>query len=45
MWNEENELVSLSLNGDLNVFDPRTGDKPVRVLVVSVNYAGLLFYD
>ncbi|KAF8348597.1 WD40-repeat-containing domain protein [Amanita rubescens] len=33
VWSEENEFVSLSLNGDLNVFDPRTGDKPVRVLV------------
>ncbi|KAK2461222.1 hypothetical protein APHAL10511_006749 [Amanita phalloides] len=33
VWNEENEFISLSLNGSLNVFDPRTGDKPVRVLV------------
>ena len=26
------EIVSLSFNGDLNVFDKRTGDKPVNVL-------------
>lgn len=24
----------MSLNGELNIFDPRTSDKPVRVLVV-----------
>ncbi|PPQ78614.1 hypothetical protein CVT25_010578 [Psilocybe cyanescens] len=31
-WSGENDLVSLSMSGDLNVFDPRTGDKPVRIL-------------
>ncbi|PFH50619.1 hypothetical protein AMATHDRAFT_60749 [Amanita thiersii Skay4041] len=31
-WSGEANIVSLSNNGDLNVFDPRTGDKPVRIL-------------
>ncbi|KAF9530217.1 WD40-repeat-containing domain protein [Crepidotus variabilis] len=31
-WNGDNVLVSLSISGDLNVFDPRTGDKPVQIL-------------
>ncbi|KDR80239.1 hypothetical protein GALMADRAFT_242541 [Galerina marginata CBS 339.88] len=31
-WSGQNDLVSLSMSGDLNVFDPRTGDKPVRIL-------------
>src|SRR6266478_164583 len=34
VWAEENEIVSLSVDGNLNVFDPRAGDKPIRVLVV-----------
>lgn len=34
-WNGENNLVSLSLGGNLNVFDPRTADKPTRILSVS----------
>lgn len=29
---EREEIVSLSFNGDLNVYDKRTGDKPVNVL-------------
>ncbi|KAF8636915.1 hypothetical protein AX17_003166 [Amanita inopinata Kibby_2008] len=33
VWSGENDIVSLSVNGDLNVFDRRTGDKPVQVLV------------
>jgi len=33
VWVEENEIVSLSVDGNLNLFDPRTGDKPIRVLV------------
>lgn len=32
VWSGINDLVSLSMSGDLNVFDPRTGDKPTRVL-------------
>ncbi|KAF8893170.1 WD40-repeat-containing domain protein [Gymnopilus junonius] len=31
-WSGQSDLVSLSISGDLNVFDPRTADKPVRVL-------------
>ncbi|KAJ3512753.1 hypothetical protein NLJ89_g3342 [Agrocybe chaxingu] len=30
-WVGDTDLVSLSMSGDLNLFDPRTGDKPVRV--------------
>ncbi|KAF6764248.1 WD-repeat-containing protein [Ephemerocybe angulata] len=30
-WNDNVNIVSLSLSGDLNVFDPRVGDKPTRV--------------
>ena len=37
-WSGESDLVSLSMSGDLNIFDPRTGDKPVRVLSVSCQY-------
>ncbi|KAK0192588.1 quinon protein alcohol dehydrogenase-like superfamily [Armillaria mellea] len=29
-WSPENGIVSLSLGGDLNVFDPRVGDKSTR---------------
>ncbi|KAG3229892.1 WD40 repeat-like protein [Suillus brevipes Sb2] len=32
VWSGINDLVSLSMSGDLNVFDPRTGDKPTRIL-------------
>ncbi|KAJ3840032.1 WD40 repeat-like protein [Lentinula raphanica] len=31
-WNGEHDLVSLSLSGDLNIFDVRTGDKPSRII-------------
>ncbi|KIM46699.1 hypothetical protein M413DRAFT_440287 [Hebeloma cylindrosporum] len=30
-WSGQSDLVSLSISGDLNVFDPRTGDKPTRI--------------
>lgn len=30
-WGGDHNLVSLSLGGNLNVFDPRTADKPSRV--------------
>ncbi|KAJ7064698.1 WD40-repeat-containing domain protein [Mycena amicta] len=32
VWTREADIVSLSLSGDLNVFDARTGDKPARVV-------------
>lgn len=32
VWSGISDLVSLSMSGDLNVFDPRTGDKPTRIL-------------
>ncbi|KAI0676451.1 WD40 repeat-like protein [Trametes maxima] len=31
-WTESDSIVSLSMSGDLNVFDKRIGDKPARVL-------------
>ncbi|KAF4618556.1 hypothetical protein D9613_010054 [Agrocybe pediades] len=31
-WSGESNLVSLSMSGDLNIFDSRTGGKPARVL-------------
>ncbi|KAI0763094.1 WD40 repeat-like protein [Trametes elegans] len=31
-WTEGDSIVSLSISGDLNVFDKRVGDKPARVL-------------
>ena len=34
-WSGQDDLVSLSMSGALNIFDPRTGDKPVRVFNVS----------
>lgn len=35
VWATENEIVSVSLSGDLNVIDRRSGGKPARVLHVS----------
>ncbi|KAJ7359560.1 WD40-repeat-containing domain protein [Mycena albidolilacea] len=32
VWSREADIVSLSLSGDLNVFDHRVGDKPARVV-------------
>lgn len=34
VWSREADIVSLSLSGDLNVFDHRVGDKPARVVTV-----------
>ena len=34
-WTEGDEILSLSMSGDINVFDKRTADKPSRVLQVS----------
>ncbi|TCD64690.1 WD40 repeat-like protein [Steccherinum ochraceum] len=31
-WTPGDDIVSLSISGDLNVFDKRAGDKPARVL-------------
>ncbi len=33
-WSGQTDLVSLSMSGELNIFDPRIGDKPARVLSV-----------
>ncbi|KAM6503376.1 WD40-repeat-containing domain protein [Amanita muscaria] len=33
VWTEENEIASLSVNGNLNVFDPRSSGKLIRTLV------------
>ncbi|KAJ7247874.1 WD40-repeat-containing domain protein [Mycena haematopus] len=32
VWSHETDIVSLSLSGDLNVFDSRVADKPARVV-------------
>jgi len=32
VWSSPDTIVSLSLSGDLNVFDKRSGEKPVKVL-------------
>ncbi|KAJ3848746.1 WD40-repeat-containing domain protein [Lentinula lateritia] len=37
-WSGESDIVSLSLSGDLNVFDIRTGGKPSRVIQVRVSH-------
>ncbi|KAF8221062.1 WD40 repeat-like protein [Tricholoma matsutake] len=34
-WSGERDIVSLSLSGDLNVFDPRIGDIPARILTAT----------
>lgn len=34
-WSGDSSIVSLSISGDLNVFDPRIGDKPSKVFSVS----------
>lgn len=34
VWSPSGEIVSLSISGDLNVFDARVGDAPARVLKV-----------
>ncbi|KAH7925452.1 WD40 repeat-like protein, partial [Leucogyrophana mollusca] len=31
VWSGDSDLVSLSMSGDLNIFDSRSGDKPSRV--------------
>ncbi|KAJ7269722.1 WD40-repeat-containing domain protein [Mycena rebaudengoi] len=32
VWSRETDIVSLSMSGDLNVFDSRAGEKPARVV-------------
>jgi WD repeat-containing protein 1 (actin-interacting protein 1) len=34
-WAGAENIISLSLNGELNIFDRRVGDKPTHVLYVS----------
>ena len=36
-WTAGDNIVSLSMSGDLNVFDKRVGDKPARVLYVRLS--------
>jgi WD repeat-containing protein 1 (actin-interacting protein 1) len=33
-WTGDDDIVSLSMPGDLNVFDKRVGDTPSRILKV-----------
>lgn len=33
-WTEGDEIVSLSLSSDLNIFDKRVGDRPSRIIRV-----------
>ncbi|EMD35482.1 hypothetical protein CERSUDRAFT_116228 [Gelatoporia subvermispora B] len=33
VWTEGGDIVSLSMSGELNIFDKRVGDKPTRVIV------------
>ena len=33
-WTAGDDIVSLSMSGDLNIFDKRVGDKPSRVIYV-----------
>ena len=35
-WTAGDHIVSLSVSGDLNVFDKRVDDKPARILYVSL---------
>lgn len=35
VWSRETDIVSLSMSGDLNVFDSRAGEKPARVVNAS----------
>lgn len=34
-WGGAEDIVSLSLSGDLNVFDRRSGDGPARIIRVN----------
>jgi WD40 repeat protein len=44
-WSGQTDLVSLSVSGALNIFDPRTGDKPVRVFNVSPSFSCTWYLD
>lgn len=37
VWTEGGDIVSLSMNGYLNIFDKRVGDKPARILYVGLS--------
>lgn len=41
-WTQGDDIVSLSLSGDLNIFDKRVGDKPARVLHVRLVFVSSL---
>ena len=52
VWSAAGDIVSLSISGDLNVFDARVGDAPARVLKVCTfsfvkreELRSKLFYD
>lgn len=36
-WTEGDDIVSLSLSSDLNIFDKRVGDKPSRIIRVGLS--------
>ena len=40
-WSGESNLVSLSMSGELNIFDPRLGDKATNVLSVCFSAVSL----
>lgn len=35
-WSGESDIISLSMSGELNVFDDRTGSKPSRIIQVCI---------
>ena len=35
-WTSGDDIVSLSMSGDLNVFDKRSGEKPARIIQVGL---------
>jgi hypothetical protein len=43
VWSSSDTIVSLSFSGDLNVFDRRSGEKPVKVLHVCDNMTPIKF--
>ena len=41
-WTDSGDIVSLSVSGDLNIFDQRVGDKPARILKVCFTYIAVI---
>ena len=41
VWSGTEDIVSLSCSGDLNIFDRRSGSKPIKVINVSLVSASL----